>query len=120
MLLGELEAVMKRCIPVLLISLALAACKTTGENLSESDAPLYAALAGQTLENRAVSFHLHENGTLSGTGVKGTWEVKDGKFCRTLSQPASLAGSDCQAVLFDGDLVTFFRSNGTKATYRLR
>ncbi|WP_282608599.1 hypothetical protein [Pelagibius sp. Alg239-R121] len=112
---------MKPFVPMALIGLTLAACQTTtsGEK-PQPAAPLEAALSGRTLDSQNATVHLNQDGTLTGTGVRGTWEVKDGKFCRTLTKPDSLAGSDCQSVLFNGNRVTFIRSNGSQATYRIR
>jgi hypothetical protein len=86
--------------------------------------PLRAQLSGKTLTNEFVTMALTKDGQIIGkesTGevTRGTWTVRDGQFCRTLTEPAAYAGTACQDVAFSGNQVTFTRANGSTITYTI-
>ena len=118
--------------------LATAACQTTATDPALAAAPAPAAtaasaqataqiqgqLAGKTLTNADSTLALTKDGALigkskSGAVIRGTWEAKDGKFCRTLTEPAAAAGTECQNVTIQGDQLTLVRANGQVVTYTL-
>jgi hypothetical protein len=106
--------------PLILFStvLALAACQAN-TTASEVD-PLTAAVSGKTLVSEGGEFQVGSNGALSGaigpnrdTAVAGAWAIRDGQWCRTLTEPARLAGTACQAMTLNGDgTVTIDGVNG--------
>ncbi|WP_424969923.1 hypothetical protein [Dinoroseobacter sp. S76] len=94
---------------VVLIALGVAACDTPAPDTAMMGDPLKDALAGKTLmnvDNPDTLLTFGADGSLSGA-VTGTWSVENGQFCRTLTEPASVAGSLCQDVVIDGDVLTF-------------
>ncbi|MCV6585144.1 MAG: hypothetical protein OIF47_06380 [Marinibacterium sp.] len=96
-------------------ALVLAACDIPTAAVD----PLNAALSGKTLTSGSTTIMLGSDGTISGDGVAGTWEIRDGKFCRTLTQPESLQGSECQTVTLDGDKATFQSPTGRTSSFTL-
>ncbi|MEM6460429.1 MAG: hypothetical protein AAF724_00775 [Pseudomonadota bacterium] len=59
------------------------------------------------------------DGTLTGkvgenldVDLAGTWEIRNGEWCRTLTQPAGAAGSACQQLTLGDGVVTIVGSNG--------
>jgi hypothetical protein len=97
-------------------ALALAACQTTGSEMSASpDDALRAQLSGKTIAVNGAETHVNSDGSLSGA-VQGTWTIEDGKYCRTIVAPKAWAGTQCQGVSFDGNQVTFTRPNGKTFT----
>lgn len=80
--------------------------------------PITARLAGNTLFNDNLRFTTNEDGSLVGTtaggeNIAGTWAVRDGKWCRTLSEPERLVGSACQDITLNDDgTVTIVGVNG--------
>lgn len=95
----------------------LAACQSTGTPAAVSpDDALRAALVGQTLTvGDGQGTNIHPDGTLSG-GVTGTWEIKAGQWCRTITAPKDWVGTQCQAVMIDGSSATFTRPDGRSFT----
>jgi hypothetical protein len=87
--------------------------------------PLTAALAGKTLVNEGGAITVGRDGSLSGTVGNGTplvgaWAVRDGQWCRTIEQPARLAGTECQRAVLNGDgTVTIDGVNGP-GTFEIR
>ena len=83
------------------------------------------ALAGRTISlDQGQSFIISENGTLDGSWdgkpLVGTYEMRDGFFCRTLSQgPRGPSPEDCQLLVLDGNSLTGSRDrgNGDSFTY---
>lgn len=107
---------------ILLTGMILSACESVAES-STADTKnqrLTAALSGKTLVNAKGNIEVGSDGSLRGRNVEGTWEVRDGKWCRTLTKPERFAGTACQKVQLDGDTVTFVRGDGTTATYTIQ
>lgn len=103
--------------------LALAACVPAPR--AQGDRAIYEALANRTLVLGTSTLNLAADGRLDGVSVDGlpvagTWAVRDGLWCRSLTQPALVAGTACERPLFEGDRVTFVRESGTSITYRIR
>ncbi|WP_179381689.1 hypothetical protein [Jannaschia marina] len=87
--------------------------------------PITQAVSGRTLVAGETRLTAGANGTLVGTlasgdTLSGTWRIANGRWCRTLTQPARFAGPEvCQdAALADGQLV-IIGSNGTPTTYTI-
>ncbi|MDR9393564.1 hypothetical protein [Roseovarius sp. SYSU LYC5161] len=99
----------------------LTGCMSTAP-MEETD-PLQARLSGMTgVHESGTTVTLGEDGSVSGTtqngeAIIGLWEVRDGRYCRTLTAPKSLAGSGCQDVEFDGNKAIFTKDDGTSSTF---
>lgn len=81
--------------------------------------PLTQQLVGKTLTNQSTKIQLQEGNMMTGrTGpsnevaIDGTWQIREGRFCRTLTSPPQLAGTECQDISIDGDTVTFDTPRG--------
>ena len=102
-------------------SIVLSGCMATTP--SEDMDPLTARLSGQTgVHDSGTTITLHEDGRLSGQNpsgdaIVGVWTVRDGRFCRTITAPDRLAGTNCQDVEFNGNEVTFIRDDNTTSTF---
>lgn len=43
---------------------------------------------------------------------EGAWDIRDGKWCRTIKEPASFAGTECQAITLGDSVITITGRNG--------
>lgn len=82
-------------------------------------------IAGKTVVSDGGTFVIGAGGTLSGTVGKGdqiggTWAVKDGQWCRTISTPKRHAGSACQAASIKGTTLTVTRADGSEVSFRIK
>ena len=83
-------------------------------------------VAGKTLTGSDKSkFEISADGALTGVTGKGdalagTWEVKDGDWCRTIKEPARLAGSACQAASIKGSTLTLIRDDGSSIKFKIK
>ncbi len=113
----------------LIAALLLAACQTgpapmqavvNGSLSSEAD---FATLFGKRLGFGEDDFlTINPNGTLSGEfgGVRtlGTWEVRDGFWCRELTAgPRGPSPEDCQQFVRDGNTLNVTRDRGEGAPF---
>lgn len=101
-----------------IFAFALSACAET-----QSIDPITQAVSGRTLVAGETRLTAGANGALVGTlaggdTLSGTWRILNGKWCRTLTEPARFAGPEvCQnAALTDGQLV-IVGSSGNPTTY---
>ena len=83
--------------------------------------PVTAALVGKTLTSGSAKLQLQEGNKMVGRAgpngdvpIAGAWEIRDGKFCRTLTSPPQLAGTECQGVVIDGETATFSTPRGVQ------
>ena len=76
------------------------------------------------LGNAASYFISHADGRLTGEAngktVSGTWHWEGVFYCRTLKLGGKDLGSDCQKVVFDGEVASFTRKMGEGKTAKLR
>lgn len=84
-----------------------------------TDADIKKALAGKTIVNEGSEFKLRKNGGLTGKAgpkrdviFKGAWAIRDGKWCRTFSEPESFAGTECQTLVLGNGTVTITGRSG--------
>lgn len=112
---------MKHTIIALTAAVSLTACMD-GTNTPD---PITQAVSGRTLVAGETRLTAGANGALVGTlaggdTLSGTWRIKGGKWCRTLTQPERFAGPEvCQDVaLTDGQLV-LIGSSGKPTTYTI-
>ena len=118
----------------LALATALAACQTTTmepEAVAPSTATRLetqsdmAAITGKMLVLEAgKSYVIGADGTIRGTWdgapLVGAYEMRDGFFCRTLSQgPGGPSGEDCQILTLDGDKLMGNRNRGDWASFTL-
>lgn len=110
---------MKHITLAIVAGLSLAACETTsGVTATQSAvAPAWLSIIDKTIVSGDTNLVLGSNGALVGDGVEGVWEERDGKFCRTLSKPERLAGTECQVVTLSGNEVTFESPSGRTSTW---
>lgn len=87
--------------------------------------PITQAVSGRTLIAGETRLTAGANGALIGTlangdTLSGSWRIRGGKWCRTLTQPARFGGPEvCQdAALTDGQLVVI-GSNGSPTVYTI-
>ncbi len=75
------------------------------------------ALSGKTIVSPTAEFKLRKNGRLTGKAgslkFKGSWTVRDGDFCRTLTEPKQWAGTECQPTKLGDGTVSITGRNGT-------
>jgi hypothetical protein len=81
-------------------------------------------ISGKALTAKGAKLLVGADGTLSGTvgkgdGLTGTWEVRDGRFCRTITAPERLAGTACQTATIAGGTLTLTRDDGTSVAYSI-
>ena len=69
-------------------------------------------LSGKTLTSPKgkTVYILNADGALGGKiakqNVVGNWEIRDGQWCRTISEPKEREGDACPTVEIEGDQVT--------------
>jgi len=110
---------MKRFALIAAIGFSLAACETTTDSSAtqSATAPAWLSVVGKTLVNGETTVVLNRNGTLVGTGIEGVWEERDGKYCRTLTKPERLAGTECQVATVNGNEISFDNQKGRTSTW---
>lgn len=108
-------------LPLALAAIALAGCTAADLGLAPtSDDPLFLALADKTLvltDAPEVQVTLEADGTITGF-AQGSWRVNDGTYCRTLTAPPGMTGTECPTTELAGDEVTFTSSTG-KSTWQI-
>ena len=106
---------------IVLVSSAvlLAACGYRTPTPTAPQDPITQALVGKTLTSPGSKIQLQEFNKMVGTAgpngneiIDGAWEIRNGEFCRTLTSPAQLAGTECQDITIDGDTATIVGRNG--------
>ena len=85
-------------------------------SVAQAADPLYSSLVGRTLTRGGFTITFNPDGSMVGANpdLTGTWEVRDGQFCRTISQPAQMAGTECQSVTISGASYTFTGPSGAR------
>lgn len=97
----------------------LAACAAPGPD------PIIAPAVGKTLSGASGVIVLQPDGTMIGKvgpdrniDLKGTWEIRDRQFCRTVLEPTDLSAdtpvTDCRRVDIAGNIVTFTSGTGRR------
>lgn len=82
-------------------------------------------VAGKTLRLKGSVLVIAADGSLSGTTEKGekaagTWWVKSGQWCRTLTAPERLAGSDCKAATIKGNKLVLTQEDGSTVAFNIK
>lgn len=102
------------------IALLTGCMGSTGTDSAEAVSPLHTALSGKTLANETSTLVLQSDGQMTGSissggTIEGSWSIRGEQFCRTLIEPAAMAGSECQDVAIDGTQATFTTSRGERS-----
>lgn len=121
---------MRKMISAACTALVLAACQTTTDGGVASSGPKQlssqndmSAVVGRTLTlGPRQSFVIASDGTLNGSWdgrpLVGTYQMRDGFFCRTLSQgPNGPSPEDCQLLILDGNTLKGTRNRGTGTSF---
>lgn len=100
----------------------LAACgdtMSTSAPATETMDPITAQLVGKRLTSTGMTMQLQEGNRMAGRAgpsgnvlIDGAWEIRDGDFCRTITAPAQMAGTECQAITIDGETATLQGRDG--------
>ncbi len=98
-----------------LLIFALPAAAQTFERVTDRAAFLD-AVTGRTLSRLGIGLVVTPGGDIAGRAfggrVTGSWEWRDGFFCREMSWGRSSWEWNCQAVYLDGDTVRFVADRG--------
>lgn len=105
----------------------LLACQTSGSGVgpdgrlsTEED---FAPIIGQRLifgDSDFVTINADGtfSGNFSGADTRGTWELRDGYWCRTLSAgPCGAQPEDCQLFVRSGNILTITRDRGNGRSF---
>jgi hypothetical protein len=101
----------------------LAACDTMAPTPASSGAqdPITAALVNKTLRSTNTTLRTNEGNRLRGLSgpsgtipISGAWEIRNGQFCRTLTDPPQMAGTECNDITIDGETATISGPRGTE------
>lgn len=98
----------------------LAACgDTMTSSAPDSMDPITAQLVGKRLTSTGMTLQLQEGNRMAGRAgpngdvlLDGFWEIREGQFCRTVTAPAQMAGTECQDITIDGETATLVGRDG--------
>jgi hypothetical protein len=86
-----------------------------------SAAQFDATVAGKTASNDLATVTIHRDGRVTGVSdgqaFAGTWEWRDGYWCRTITAPVTVA-EDCQVWELRDGLLIITRDKGTGGQLR--
>lgn len=81
--------------------------------------PVSQQLVGKKLTSTGMVLQLQEGNRMVGSAgpsgnvkIDGAWEIREGRFCRTISAPAQMAGTECEDISIDGDTATLVGRDG--------
>jgi len=81
--------------------------------------PISQQLVGKKLTSTGMVLQLQEFNKMAGRAgpngdvlIDGAWEIRQGKFCRTITAPAQMIGTECQNISIDGDTATLTGRDG--------
>jgi len=114
-----------RFVPAAALSLLLAACAATTlpvtDGRIETEDQFLATVAGRTITNDLARFEIDEGGAFAGISdgqrVAGTWDFRDGFWCRAITSPVDLP-EECQVWEVRGDLLIITRDRGRGPSLR--
>lgn len=104
--------------PRLIAFLALLALPAAAQDLSRiTDRPAFLdRVGGRDLSRLGITVQVRPDGRITGRAfggrVTGSWEWRDGFFCREMSWGSSSWARDCQAVYMGGGTVRFVADRG--------
>lgn len=109
------------------ISLVLGFMISLSAGAFANDAEIAAKFSGKNLTGNGVDMNINSDGTFTGKVGKnldqdfaGTWEIKNGQWCRTISTPDRFKGSACQDLTFNGDGTVTIDGRRGPAKYALK
>lgn len=109
------------------LSIALVACcsllAACGDRYSDPAPmpldPISQQLVGKKLTSTGMVLQLQEFNKMAGRAgpngdvlIDGAWEIRQGKFCRTITAPAQMIGTECQDISIEGDTATLVGRDG--------
>lgn len=107
---------MKKLFWVACVSALVTSFGTVQVQADQTDA-IMKAISGKTIVSETAEFKLRKNGRLTGKAgavkFKGAWTVRDGKFCRTMTEPPEWVGTECQPTKLGDGTVAITGRNGT-------
>lgn len=71
-------------------------------------------------------FNILPGGSLTGRlnqtqgDVTGTWEIRNGQWCRTIAEPMELSGTQCQEMTLTQTEVVLTRPDGVQVSYAVQ
>jgi hypothetical protein len=81
--------------------------------------PISQQLVGKRLTSTGMTLHLQEGNRMVGSAgpsgnvkIAGAWEIRDGRFCRTIKAPAQMVGTECQDISIEGETATLVGRDG--------
>ena len=109
---------------LLLFATAITVTACAESRLPTPTDPISAAIAGRTLLADPSAFTIGADGSLTGsvgvTNFIGTWEVRDGQYCRTYTfAPSDFLGTKCLPTELGDGTITLVDLNGP-VTYEIR
>lgn len=108
---------MKPIFAVFASTFLLGACAEGTQQSAAPTDPLSNALSGKTIVSENFQASLGSNGSFNGKATngmifKGAWTVRDGQFCRTLTEPKPFVGTECQNAELGDGTVTLVTQRG--------
>ena len=105
----------------LALSMSVSALLAAGCMQDQTKAPMQpltvAAVSGKTVTAGETSIYVNPNGTLSGIGpagaIEGTWEIRNGQWCRAITAPKAWVNTRCQKPRLTGNILTLPNADGT-------
>ncbi len=109
------------------LSLSLVACcsmlAACGDSYSDPAPmpldPVSQQLVGKRLTSTGMTLQLQEFNKMTGRAgpsgnvlIDGAWQIREGRFCRTITAPAQMAGTECQDISIDGNTATLAGRDG--------
>jgi len=95
--------------------------------MSTEDKMIADQFSGKNLRGDGVSMNINADGTFTGMvgnrlqdDFAGTWKISGGRWCRTISEPSRLAGSQCQDLTINNNGTVTIDGRSGPATYTLR
>ncbi len=81
--------------------------------------PITQQLVGKRLSSTGMTLQLQEGNRMVGSAgpsgnvkIDGAWEIRDGRFCRTITAPAQMVGTECQDISIEGETATLVGRDG--------
>lgn len=81
--------------------------------------PISQQLVGKKLTSTGMILQLQEGNSMVGSAgpngdvkIDGAWQIREGQFCRTITAPTQMAGTECQDISIDGETATLMGRDG--------
>ena len=81
--------------------------------------PISQQLVGKRLSSTGMILQLQEGNRMAGRAgpsgdvlIDGAWQIREGRFCRTITAPSQMAGTECGDISVDGNTATIAGRDG--------